>query len=215
MKKLFLGAVLITLLVLTSSYCFVPDYYTYYDSSIGNQVWMSENLNVENFRNGDAIPNAKTKEDWINAGQNRKPAWCYYNNDPSNSSKYGKLYNWYAVNDLRGLAPEGWHIPSDYEWTILIDHLGGKFDAGKKMKSTSGWNENGNGTNESGFAGMPGGYRSSEGDFWHDGTKGYWWASSEGSASSALSRYLNNFNNEVWNPNSGKIKGFSVRCIRD
>ena len=91
---------------------------------IGQQVWTTENLNVDKFRNGEIIPEAKSEEEWIEAGDNKKPAWCYYNNDPSNGTKYGKLYNWYAVNDPRGLAPEGWHIPSDKEWDVLTNYLG-------------------------------------------------------------------------------------------
>ena len=102
---------------------------------IGTQVWMTKNLDVSTFRNGDPIPEAKTDEEWEKAGENKQPAWCYYNNDPGNGEKYGKLYNWYAVNDSRGLAPVGYHIPSDAEWTILTDFLGGEDAAGNKMKS--------------------------------------------------------------------------------
>ena len=85
--------------------------------TIGTQVWMTKNLDVATFRNGDPIPQAKTDEEWEKAGENQQPAWCYYDNDPANGAKYGKLYNWYAVNDSRGLAPVGYHIPSDAEWT--------------------------------------------------------------------------------------------------
>lgn len=81
--------------------------------TIGNQVWMAENLNVDKFRNGDLILQAKTEEEWKKAGENKHPAWCYFDNDTANDAKYGKLYNWYAVNDPRGLAPAGWHIPTD------------------------------------------------------------------------------------------------------
>ena len=109
---------------------------------IGAQTWTTENLNVSTFRNGDPIMEAKTNEEWENAGKNKQPAWCYYENDPKNGDKYGKLYNWYAVNDPRGLAPTGWHVPTDAEWTILSDFLGGESTAGKKMKSLSGWNSN-------------------------------------------------------------------------
>ena len=105
--------------------------------TIGTQVWMTKNLNVDKFRNGDPIPQAKTDEEWKTAGENKQPAWCYYDNDPANGAKYGKLYNWYAVNDARGLAPAGYHVPSDAEWTILENQLGS--DAATKMKSTSGW----------------------------------------------------------------------------
>jgi len=145
--------------------------------SIGGQVFMSKNLDVSTFRNGDPIPQAKTYEEWGRAGENQQPAWCYYNNDPANGAKYGKLYNWYAVNDSRGLAPEGWHVPSDAEWTILTDYLGS--DAGTKMKSKTGWNENGNGTNSSGFSGLPGGGRNDGGAVNGIGHVGYWWSSSE------------------------------------
>ena len=105
--------------------------------TIGTQVWMTTNLNVDKFRNGDPIPEAKTNEEWERAGENHQPAWCYYENKAANGTKYGKLYNWYAVNDPRGLAPEGFHVPSDEEWTTLEEYLGD--DAGKKMKSKSGW----------------------------------------------------------------------------
>ena len=107
---------------------------------IGTQTWTTENLNVSTFRNGYPIMEAKTNEEWNQANENKQPAWCYYENDPKNGAKYGKLYNWYAVNDPRGLAPAGWHVPSDAEWTILSDFLGGGMTAGKKMKSLSGWN---------------------------------------------------------------------------
>jgi uncharacterized protein (TIGR02145 family) len=102
------------------------------DVKIGTQVWMSKNLDVSTFRNGEAIPEAKSKEEWAKAGVNRQPAWCYYDNDSKNGKVYGKLYNWYAVNDSRGLGPKGYHIPSDAEWTILTDMLGGEKIAGQK-----------------------------------------------------------------------------------
>ena len=105
---------------------------------IGGQKWMSENLNVTYFRNGDPILQAKSEEEMWKAQENKQPAWCYYNFDPKNGKKYGKLYNWYAVNDPRGLAPVGWHIPSEKDYLIL-DSLLGKSEAGKKMKTTSGW----------------------------------------------------------------------------
>ena len=108
--------------------------------TIGTQVWMTKNLDVSSFRNGDGIPQAKTDEEWEAAGDNKQPAWCYYENNAANGTKYGKLYNWYAVNDARGLAPAGYHIPTDEEWTVLSTFLGGEDVAGKKMKSTSGWN---------------------------------------------------------------------------
>jgi uncharacterized protein (TIGR02145 family) len=107
---------------------------------IGSQVWMTKNLDVAIFRNGDTIPQATSEEAWIAAAENMQPAWCYYNNDPKNGKKYGKLYNWYAVNDPRGLAPMGFHIPSEEEWNILNVYLDNGVSSGKKMKSISGWN---------------------------------------------------------------------------
>lgn len=104
--------------------------------TIGNQVWMTKNLDVSTFSNEDPIPQAKTNEEWEKAGQNGEPAWCYYDNNPDNGDRYGKLYNWYAVNDPRGLAPKGWKIPSVDDWSRLTDFLGGESVAGKKMKST-------------------------------------------------------------------------------
>jgi uncharacterized protein (TIGR02145 family) len=151
---------------------------------IGDQIWMSKNLDVDTFRNGDPIPHAETDEAWEEAAENQEPAWCYYDNDPTNGEKYGKLYNWYAVNDPRGLAPEGWYIPSDDEWMTLIDYLGGEIEAGVKMKSTIGWNDDGNGTNESGFSGLPAGDRNWS--FYDIGKCGYWWSSTEEATHSAL-----------------------------
>ncbi len=159
---------------------------------IGKQTWMSDNLNVNHFRNGDQIPEAKTAEEWIKAGENKQPAWCYYDNDPKNGETYGKLYNWYAVIDSRGLAPLGWRIPVESDWSYLIDYLGGRFSSTVKFKSTSGWDlgaiskwiKNSNGTNESGFSGLPGGRCDNLGRFYGIGQNGYWWSSTEFNGSS-------------------------------
>ena len=224
---------------------------SYKSVKIGTQTWMTENLNVSTFRNGDPIPQAKSNEEWDLADENKQPAWCYYENDPKNGNKYGKLYNWYAVNDPRGLAPAGWHIPTDAEWTTLENQLGD--DAGKKMKSTSGWDSwyekitcsnckvasaeykkicsvckgtgytgkkthSGNGTNSSGFSGLPGGLRRGNGAFDTIGGSGNWWSSTEYTTSGAWARYLNYNGGDVGrdaNYFSGKEKGFSVRCLRD
>lgn len=226
--------------------------------TIGTQVWMTKNLDVAKFRNGDPIPEAKTDEEWKKAGENKQPAWCYYDNNPANGVKYGKLYNWYAVNDPRGIAPVGYHVPTDAEWTKLEDLLGS--DAGKKMKSATGWNsytvgggskkcpncaswsaeyrrkvpchtckdtrsvpaptvtKSGNGTNTSGFSGLPGGIRDVFGPFDAVGSYGYWWSSTEGvtySAYSAWTRTLRYRNGDVGRYDFNKGEGFSVRCLRD
>jgi uncharacterized protein (TIGR02145 family) len=184
---------------------------------IGKQIWMTENLNVDKFRNGNPIPEAKTDEEWKKAGENKQAAWCYYENDSKNGKKYGKLYNWYAVNDPRGLAPHGWHIPTDREWTLLIKYLGGESVAGGKMKSsgTQYWfSPNSGATNQSGFSGLPGGYRSSTGIFEYI-YYGFWWSSSELDEASAWYRNLNYDISEVYRDNLGKTMGLSVRCIKD
>ena len=186
---------------------------------IGKQHWMRENLDVVTYRNGDIIPQVTDATAWaaLTTG-----AWCYYNNDSANGAIYGKLYNWFAVNDPRGLAPEGWHVPTDAEWTILTDKLGGTTVAGGKMKTTGDtlWatpNESAN--NESGFTGLPGGYIDRYFNFGSINDSGFWWSSSVGADSSeALSRFLNSDDFEggfihsySWN----KKYGFSVRCLRD
>jgi uncharacterized protein (TIGR02145 family) len=217
----------------------------YKSVKIGTQTWMTENLNVSSFRNGDPIPEVKTKEEWEKAGKEGRPAWCYYDNDPKNGAKYGKLYNWYVVSDPRGLAPAGWHVPSDTEWTVLNDYLGDEA-AGKKMKSTSGWNGygckrcdggssqfkanctsckgtqanstdpfSGNGTNSSGFSGLPGGYRLSDRVFFYIGGNGYWWSSTEDDTYDAFFLRLYHNIDRLDMFDTSKADGFSVRCLRD
>ena len=191
---------------------------------IGDQIWMKENLIEDKFRNGDLIPEAKTEGEWIAAAENEQPAWCYYDNDPINGDKYGKLYNWFAVNDPRGLAPSGWHVPSYYEWYQLNNYLG-KSDAGVKMKSNTGWLKKGNGTNESGFSGLPGGYRKYERNlsgyshgFFDIGNDGYWWSSTEnfeGYPGSASYLGLNYRFTQVADCNGIKFFGMSVRCVKN
>ena len=186
---------------------------------IGTQTWTSLNLDVAAFRNGDVILEAKTNEEWQVAGNNKQAAWCYYENDAKNGTKYGKLYNWYAANDVRGLAPAGWHIPTDEEWTVLYTFLGGEEVAGEKMKFSSGWSENRNGTNSSGFAGLPGGFRFVNGDFDELGF-GFWWSSSEidDSAAGCSLNLLSSLTpriNVIYMPWFSKAGGMSIRCVKD
>ena len=191
----------------------------YAEAKIGTQIWMLENLNVSEFRDGTPIAQAATDAEWVEAGEEGVPAWCYYDNNSDNGGGYGKLYNWYAVSALNGLAPEGWHIPSDEEWTALTDHLGGESVAGKKMKSMDFGaerpGESGNGTRELGFTSFPAGYRAINGVFdWID-QNSYWWSATESSFHSSYFRGL--FHNEdgVSRFGSSKKTGFSVRCVRD
>jgi uncharacterized protein (TIGR02145 family) len=182
---------------------------------IGTQTWSLKNLDIATYRNGDPIPEVQDKTAWANLTTG---AWCYYENITANGTTYGKLYNWYAVNDTRGLAPNSYHIPTDAEWTLLTDYLGGVSIAGGKMKetATSHWlSPNTNATNSSGFTGLPGGYRSSNGSFSNVGAYGYWWSSSELSTFNAWYRSLSNNNGNVYRNEANKRNGFSVRCIKD
>jgi uncharacterized protein (TIGR02145 family) len=187
---------------------------------IGTQKWMTRNLNVTHYRNGDLIPHVTDPTKWASLTTG---AWCYYKNDHANGAIYGKLYNWYAVNDPRGLAPAGWHIPSDSEWTVLSTHLGGDAVAGGKLKDT-GTIEAGTGlwyapntgaTNKTGFTGLPGGYRKTNGGFDYMGYYGYWWSSTEGNTRDAWVRALNRYVSTIDRYNYNKRLGFSVRCIKD
>ncbi len=189
---------------------------------IGNQIWMAENLNVDKFRNGDPIIQASSGTNWENAAKyGGTPAWCYYNDDSSNEPTYGKLYNWFAVNDPRCIAPEGWHIPTDHEWQILIDYLCGENEACNKMKSTNLWLDDNYCTNESGFSGLPGGIRKWSGSFSFLergktlGQIGIWWSTTEKDMNTAWYRCLMNKNHNVLRDCANKGMGFSVRCIKD
>ena len=181
---------------------------------IGTQTWAVANLNVSTFRNGDSIPEARTNKEWETAGESGKPAWCYYNNDPANGPKYGKLYNWYAVNDPRGLAPAGWALSSDTDWAKLTYYSGGQEAAGERMKSSSGWSEGNNGTNKSGFIGLPGGYRVENGTFLNLGSIGIWWSSTESKSLSAIDHYLS-MSSSLGRSSSPRQRGESVRCLRN
>lgn len=176
---------------------------------------MNKNLDVAFYRNGDPIPQVTNATAWAALGTG---AWCYYNNDSILGAKYGKLYNWYAVNDPRGLAPQGWHIPSDAEWTTLETTLGGSSVAGGKMKEagTLNWlSPNTAGNNNSGFAGLPGGYRYDNGPFLDVGNYGFWWSSTENGPTSAWARYLGYGFGNVNRATNFKPGGLSVRCLRD
>jgi uncharacterized protein (TIGR02145 family) len=184
---------------------------------IGNQIWSVKNLDVEKFRNGDPIPEAKTDEDWERAGDEKTPAWCYYDNESKNGKKYGKLYNWHAVNDLRGIAPEGWHVPTDAEWMLLVDYLGGLKFAGAKMKGSKWWKDNNNSnSNESSLTCLPGGARS-EGDFRGSELIGCWWSSSDSEdySKEATCFALSYDDKKVFRDGTKKSFGLSILCVKD
>ena len=185
--------------------------------TICNQVWMQKNLDVSKYRNGDDIPQVTNPVTWAAIGTG---AWCWYNNDSATyASTYGKLYNWWAVIDPRGLAPQGWHVSTDPEWATLSTCLGGLALAGGKMKEsgTTHWGyPNTNASNSSGFTGLPGGNRDNNGTFLDLGNYGCFWSSYNGLNTSSLYRYLYNLSSDLSsNLFIDKHSGFSVRCLRD
>jgi uncharacterized protein (TIGR02145 family) len=194
-------------------------------------TFTKQNLNVSKYTDGTPIPQVSDPTQWANLTTG---AWCYYNNDPANGAVYGKLYNWYAVVGIydaaslanpalrKKLAPTGWHVPTDPEWTQLTDCLGGASIAGGKMKATGTlqagtglWQSpNTDATNESGFTGLPAGSRYSGGPFDTIGYVGYWWSSSESGTADAWFRFLY-YNGFAGRDNGSKKFGISVRCFRD
>ncbi|MCX6164162.1 MAG: caspase family protein [Ignavibacteriae bacterium] len=182
--------------------------------NVGLQEWMAENLNVSHYRNGDVIPEVKDLKEWSKLTTG---AWCYYKNNSENRKTYGKLYNWYAVNDARGLAPNGWHIPSVSEWSNLIEFLGGYKTAAKKIKSIYGWDKDGNGTDEYGFTVLPAGDRRGDSGygFYHLGVYGCFWTSTEERGNFATTHGMLSITSEVFRGGYGKNDGFSVRCVKD
>lgn len=190
--------------------------------TIGTQIWMAENLKTTKYNDGTIIPNITGETAWAAL---TTPAHCWYNNDYSkNGTIYGALYNWYVVDssNQNKIAPDGWHIPSDAEWTILTNYLGGLSLAGDKLRETgtTHWtNPNNGSTNESGFTGLPGGIRYfaaiSTGTFETLGSgSGYWSSTSDGSTSVAWCRQLT-VNLPFYRGANTKRFGFSVRCIKD
>jgi uncharacterized protein (TIGR02145 family) len=193
---------------------------------IGDQCWMMENLKVTHYRNGDPIPHVTDGGTWegLTSG-----AYCNYNNDEGNVATYGRLYNWYAVDDSRNIAPAGWHVPTDEEWKQLEMYLGmsqaeaddvgwrGTDEGGKlKEAGTTHWYPPNEGaTNESGFTALPGGYRNYYGYFTSMGYIAYFWSSTEYDSLFAWRRHLDYYSSQVSRYSSYKQLGFSVRCVRD
>jgi uncharacterized protein (TIGR02145 family) len=194
--------------------------------AIGAQIWSSKNLSVARYRNGDLIPQVTNAAEWANLTTG---AWCWYNNDSASyAATYGRLYNWYAVKDPRGLAPQGWHIPTDGDWNRLAKFIDPVADticagcfqsnvAGNNLKKNTNWNSpNTNATNSSGFAALPGGRRTRFGKFLNAGVLGSWWSVGENNTTNACFRFLYSVNanltRDFYRHNS---LGFSVRVVRD
>lgn len=171
--------------------------------TIGTQEWMMKNLSVDTFPNGDVIPEAKTATQWTAAYKNEAGAWSYYDNNAANGDKYGKLYNWYAVADPRGLCPSGWHVPSDGEWRTLIRNLGGMSEAFVKLKAPRG------------FAALPAGARDFKTTtFNHIGNITFWWSATKNDKWNAWYHAMHFGYSQVGRDNGGMNAGHSVRCVR-
>lgn len=194
---------------------------TYATVTIGTQVWMAENLRVSRYRDGSLIENVTDATTWaslITGG------WINYQNNVANDLIYGKLYNWYAVSDPRGLCPQGWHVPNNPEWWDLVTFLGGENVAGGKLKTTGTIEEgtglwyapNAGASNATGFSALPSGWRNSVGSSFDLGRKCYLWSASPSNTENALAREMDYYSGAyldlVARP---RISGFCVRCLRD
>jgi len=187
----------------------------YHTMKIGNQFWMIENLKVTHYRNGDAIQNVKDDAAWEDLSIG---AYCDYENNVSNSLTYGRLYNWSAVSDGRSICPSGWHVPTNEEWNILTNLLGGDEVAAGKLKEagTAHWlSPNEGATNETGFTALPGGSRETDGSFSYLGLSGDWWSSTLFMPEVAWERYLDYSSPGVYTHGNAIRCGFSVRCVKD
>ncbi|OYU84756.1 MAG: hypothetical protein CFE24_05425 [Flavobacterium sp. BFFFF2] len=195
--------------------------------TICTQTWMLKNLDVTTYSDGTPIPQVTNQTAWQNLTTG---AWCYYENDPAKGAIYGKLYNWYAAAGIydaasaanpalrKKLAPTGWHVPTDADWTTLYICVGGESVAGGKMKETgtAHWQSpNTDATNSTGFTGLPGGFRNNNGTFVNIRKVGEWWSSSEFSTADAWYHYIWNQFTDASHDYGNKTKGSSVRCLRD
>jgi uncharacterized protein (TIGR02145 family) len=189
---------------------------SYHTVVIGTQVWMVENLKTTRYRNGDAIPNVADRTKWAGLTTG---AYCLYNNDADNGRNYGYLYNWYAIGDSRKIAPPGWHVATDAEWNTMVSCLGGAAAAGGKLREAgrAHWISS-VADNKSGFTALPGGYRLAgfEVEFTRIGRCGRWWTSTEdGDQDARHWDICESGSNQVDEYYTGKVHGFSVRCVRD
>lgn len=181
--------------------------------NIGKQTWMQKNLDVTQFSNGDKLLIVTTKEQWEEASSKGVPACCAYDFNNQNKINYGLLYNWFAVNDSRGLAPKGWKIPKSVDWNQLETFLGPD-KAALRIKAKIGWLDEGYGNNESGFSGLPGGTISASGKFYTKGDYGYWWTSSQADEKTASAIYATSDSDKLSKRKISKKYGFSIRCIK-
>jgi uncharacterized protein (TIGR02145 family) len=179
---------------------------------IGNQIWQTKNLSVNTLANGDKICHAQTSEDWEMVSEKKMPAWCFYDDDEENEPTYGRLYNWYAVTDPRGLAPIGFKIPSEQDWNELIESLGGEMKAGLFLKGDElYWNFDDE--DAAGFLALPGGVCNEYGSCYDKGDWGCWWSSTESDNNEAYAFHLSNEFEEAGFGFDQKNWALSVRCL--
>jgi len=220
--KVLIGFLFLFSISLTFSQLYTPgsgvsdiDGNNYPTININGQEWMAENLRTTTYANGNPIPNVTGNTQWSSLTTG---AWTHFNNDNQYENTYGKLYNWFTVADIRNVCPTGWHVPTDAEYTLLTNYLGGEPVAGGKMKTTGSqyWQSpNINATNESGFSGQPAGSRIDIGTFYLILSHGGFWSNSEIDVNNSLVRILYYNNDDVLNDINAKKNGLSVRCLRD
>lgn len=180
--------------------------------TIGNQVWMAENLNVTHYRNGDAILKYTNANGW---SMQSKGAYCEYNNEMDKATTYGRLYNWHVISDSRNICPEGWHIPTQEEWDEMINFLGGENNCVNSLKDPSFWPNSNSSSNNSGFSARPGGMRCSGGQFMNLNSEGAWWTISEICINNGKCIKMNGSENKVYRTGLGKKAGLSIRLVKD
>ncbi|MCF8382467.1 MAG: fibrobacter succinogenes major paralogous domain-containing protein [Chlorobium sp.] len=183
--------------------------------AVGRQVWMSRNLDTDRYRNGDPVRHAASEAEWHDAASKEEGAWCWYGGERENGRVYGRLYNWYALADPRGLAPKGWHIPSDREWQELVDFLGKDPAAGRALKSPKGWGSPAGDEGSSGFRALPAGSRNCLGGFFALGRDAFFWSATPSGDFEAWNREFTGRNDAVRRVSVNKSIGFSVRCLKD
>jgi uncharacterized protein (TIGR02145 family) len=179
---------------------------------IGNQLWMKENLKTTKYNDGTPIPLVAGNAVWENLST---PAYCWYNNEISNRNTYGALYNWYVVNTEK-VCPTGWHVPSNEDWRILTEYIGGETE-GDKLKeiANSLWTNSIHSNNETDFTAVPGGMRDNVGGFDNLGGVGVWWSNDEDLYGSAWCKVLGSQTNNISQTTFNYVDGFSIRCLKD
>lgn len=179
---------------------------------IGQDTWMAANLDVTKYRNGDPIPQVSDPEKWKKL---KTGAWCWYNNDPKMGQKYGRLYNWYAVNDPRGLAPAGWHVATNQDWSDLASALGGNEVAAGKMKEKGTWKDMGSPSdNSSGFSARAGGGRYNA-RYLSTAFNANFWTADDSTSTIAHIRFISASSSTLYANENEKHWGNAVRCVKD